>query len=320
MPRKIDISHKTIIFITIFLLSLWVTYLILDLLILLFVALILTSALAPLVDFFVRLKMPKALGIVITYIIILIIMGGILAILLPPLIEQSDRMINSLPPLLAEKFNIANIDQTIFQQFANYSTNIFSFSLALFNNIIMVIFLLVLTFYLLLERENLEIRGSNLFVGKEKRVQGLIVKIEDKLGSWFRGQLFLSAIIAAFTYIGLFVLNLPYALPLAILAGLMEVVPVIGPIVASLPAIALAFTISPVLAGGTAAMYFIIQQMENHIIVPQVMKRAVGLNPLIVILAIAVGSRLLGIGGAFLAVPIVVVVQILLDDFLKELK
>lgn len=319
MPRKIDISHKTIIFITVFLLGLWVVYLIRDLLILLFIAVILMSALSPVVNFFMKFKVPKALGILITYIIIIGAFGGILLGFLPLLVEQSNKLIDTLPALLVQYFNVNNIDQTFLQsQIADLSKNLFSLTLVVFDNVITILFLLVLTFYLLLERENLEKRTAVLFLHRHNQIQNLIIKIEERLGAWVRGQLFLSLIIGVLVYIGLFLLNIPYALTLAIVAGILEIVPVIGPIVAAIPGILLAFTISPIFALGVAAMYFIIQQLENHLIVPQVMGRAVGLNPLVVILAIAIGSRLLGIVGALLAVPLTVVLQIIVLEVLWE--
>lgn len=318
MPRKIDISHKTIIFIALFVLGLWVTYLILDLLLLIFVAVILTSALNPLVEFFRKLKIPKVLSIIITYLIMFAVVGAILAGLVPPLIEQSENLINALPPGIAEMFNIGKVDISMIQtDLTNITGNVYGVAIGIFNNLLAIILLLVLTFYLLLERDDLKNRGSSIFIGNETRVKNLIAKVEEKLGAWFIGQLFLSLIIGVITYIGLFALNIPYALPLALLAGIMEVVPVIGPIIAAIPAVVIAFTIAPILAAGVAGMYFVIQQLENHIIVPQVMKRAVGLNPLVVILAIAIGGRLLGVGGALLAVPIVVVLQIIFQDILK---
>jgi predicted PurR-regulated permease PerM len=121
-------------------------------------------------------------------------------------------------------------------------------------------------------------------------------------------------VVGVLCYILLFSLQIPFALPLAILTGLMEVVPVIGPIISAIPPILIALTISPAVAIFVAAGYLVIQQFESHIIVPQVMKRVVGLNPLVVILAIAIGGRLLGISGALLAVPIAVVVQIILEE------
>ncbi|MDO8638850.1 MAG: AI-2E family transporter [Candidatus Daviesbacteria bacterium] len=321
MSRKIDISHKTIIFITAFILGLLMIYLIKDLLLILFVAIILMSALEPLVNFFHRLKIPRALGIPLTYIIIIAVLVGILAILLPPLVEQSSKLVVTLPPLLSQLFAIAHIDKSVFQtQLTSLSANAFSITLTVFDNFLTIIFLLVITFYLLLERKLLETRISSLFVGREERVKTLITNIQEKLGSWMRGQLFLSVIIGMLSFIGLTILDIPYALPLALIAGIMEVVPVIGPIISSFPAILVALTISPVLGLIVGVMYFVIQQLENHLIVPQVMKKAVGLNPLVVILTIAVGSRLLGFAGALLAVPIAVVIQILVTEIIEEQK
>ncbi len=321
MPRKIDISHKTIIFITVFVLALWTMYLIRDLLVILFVAIILMSALESLVNFFNKLKIPRALGIAVTYIIIIAIISTILATVLPPLIEQSSKLIVTLPPLLSQIFNITHIDKSVFQSdLTSLSGNAFSLTLAIFDNFLTIIFLLVITFYLLLERNNLENRISALFVGNEERTRKLITHIQIKLGSWLRGQLLLSIIIGVLSFIGLTVLNIPYALPLSLMAGVMEVIPVIGPIISSLPAILVALTISPLLGLGVAVMYFVIQQAESHLIVPQVMKKAVGLNPLVVILTIAVGSRLLGFSGALLAVPIAVVLQILATEVIEQKK
>lgn len=318
MPQRIDISHKTVIFITVFILGLWVTYLIRDLLIILFIAIILASALTPLIRLFIRLKIPKALAVALTYITIISVVIGVLAGILPPLIEESSKLAVSFPALISQLFDITNIDISFFQsEFTSLSRNVFSITLAAFDNILTIIFLLVVTFYLLLERESLESRISTLFVGREERAKQLMVKIEEKLGSWFRGQLFLSLIIGVLSYIGLTILNIQYALPLAIFAGIMEIVPVIGPIISAIPAVVLALTVSPLLGLGVAAMYFVIQQLENSLIVPQVMKRAVGLNPLFVILAIAVGSRLLGLGGALLAVPFAVVLQIIVAEIIE---
>ncbi|MEK7616688.1 MAG: AI-2E family transporter [Patescibacteria group bacterium] len=321
MLQKIDISHRTIIFIAVFIVALWAIFLIRDLLLILFVALILMSALSPLVKFFTKLKLPKALGIAITYIIIIACVSGLFAIILPPLIEETSRLVVTLPPIFAQIFNIAGIDKSILQsQLTSLSQNVFSVTLAIFDNLLTIVFLLVVTYYLLLERENVESRFASLFIGRQERVKKLIVQIEEKLGGWFRGQLALSLIIGTLSYIGLISLGIPYALPLAVVAGILEVIPVIGPIVSAIPSVLIALTISPILGFAVAVMYFVIQQLENHLIVPQVMKRAVGLNPLVVILAIAVGSRLLGIGGAILAVPIAVVMQIVVGEIIERRK
>ena len=321
MPRKIDISHRTVVFITVFILGLWLIYLIRDLLLILFVAVILMSALSPWVKVLTRFKVPKSLSIAITYIIIVGSIGGLIAIVIPPLLEETRRLLLTLPPRLEYLFNVLAIDRSVLDsQLTALSTNAFSITLTVFDNFLTIIFLLVITFYLILEREKLENRVATLFIGREDRVKNLMVQIEEKLGGWFRGQLMLSLIIGTLTYIGLIFLGIPYALPLAVVAGALEVVPVIGPIISAIPAVLIAITFSPVLAVGVAAMYFVIQQLENHLIVPQVMKRAVGLNPLVVILAVAIGSRLLGVPGALLGVPIAVVLQIVVTEIIEEQK
>ena len=321
MTRRIDISWKTIVFITVFLLGLWILYQIIDLILLLFVALILMSALAPIVSFLEKIKTPKALSIIIVYILVLGILGGVLTVSFTPLIDQTVTLIQVLPSAVVEILSASQVDAGFLQkELTSLTGNIFSLTKTLFNNLIAIILLLVLSFYLLLERENLEKRAAALFRGNEERVGKLLIEVEEKLGMWLRGQVILSIVIGVLAYLGLTILQIPYALPLAIWAGLLEVIPVIGPIISAIPAILLALTISPILAGGVTAMYFVIQQLENHLIVPQVMRKAVGLNPLVVILAIAVGGRLLGIGGALLAVPIVVVVQVILTEVITGRK
>lgn len=321
MVQKVDISHKTIIFITLFILSLWIIYLIRDLLITLFVAVIFVSALSPIVNFFVKLRLPKVLSIAMTYIIIISVLTGFLIIIIPSLVEQSNRLIVASPPLITQFFSVVNIDKSLLSsELTALSKNLFSITLSVFDNLLTIVFLLVITFYMLLEKNSLESRIASLFKNREEQVKKSIVKIEEKLGAWLQGQLVLSLLVGILSYIGLTILNIPYALPLALIAGVMEVVPVIGPIISAIPAIVIALTISPLLSVIVAAMYLIIQQLENSLIVPQVMKRAVGLNPLIVILAIAIGSRLLGISGALLAVPIAVVFQIIVVEIIEGKK
>lgn len=318
MTQKIDISHKTIIFITLFVLGLWIIYLIRDLLIILFISAIFVSALSPIVRFFTRLKFPKAVSITLTYIIIVMIVAGLIWGIMPPLVEQSSRMVATIPSLVGQFFNITNIDASVFSsEISSISKNLFSITISIFDNLLTIVFLMVLTFYMLLEKDKLENRIAALFKKREERVRKLIVKIEEKLGAWLQGQLILSLVIGTLSYIGLTILGIPFALPLAIIAGILEVIPVIGPIISAIPAIFLAFTVSPILSVIVAVMYLVIQQLENHLIVPQVMRRAVGLNPLIVILAIAIGSRLLGISGALLAVPLSVVIQIIATEIIE---
>lgn len=317
---KIDISHKTIFFLTAFLALLAGLFLIRDVIILLFIAVIFMSALSPLVSRLEYLKIPKALAIALIYIIIISIIAALVTFVVTPLTEQTATLTTNLPEYLVTLIpETGFIDRSVLQQeFGNFSKNALELSLAIFNNFIAFISVAVLTFYLLLERENLDKLLAQFFLRKEDRIKRITKRIEEKLGSWMRGQIALTLIIGTASYIGLSLLGVPYALPLAILAGIMEIIPVIGPIISAIPAVLIAFLISPFTAGMVALFYFVLQQLENHLVVPQVMKKAVGLNPLVVILAVAIGGRLLGIAGALLAVPITVVMQIITEDLITS--
>ncbi len=320
MIRKIDISHKTIFFLTGFLTLLWALYQIREVMVLLFVAIIFMSALSPIVANLEKLKIPKSLAIGLVYIVVVAIIASVVTFVLSPLIEQTVNLVTNLPQTAGKLIPVNSpIDRSVIQQeLSGVSKGALEVSLAIFTNFLAFISVAVLTFYLLLERENLDRLIAQFFAGREEKVKLITKRIEEKLGSWLRGQLVLSLIVGSAAYFVLFFLDVPYALPLGILAGILEVVPVIGPIISSIPAILIGYTVSPVLALFVAIAFFIIQQLENHLIVPQVMKKAVGLNPLIVILAVSIGGKLLGIAGALLAVPIAVVIQIIAEGALKE--
>lgn len=324
MTKKIDISHKTVFFITAFLGLLWVLYQIKDVIVLLFIALIFMSSLVPVVNYLKRFKVPPALSIAVAYIIILGVIAGLVSLMITPVVEQTRSLALNLPDTIEQLLPPGTLDKTIFQdQITNISKNALTVTLVIFNNILAFISIAVLTFYLLLERQEIYKFTSHFFVGKEERVKSVFFKIESKLGSWLRGQIVLSLIIGSLSYVVLFILGVPYALPLAVIAGLLEVVPVIGPIISAIPAVLIAYTVSPIIALWVGLAFFIIQQLENHLIVPQVMNKAVGLNPLMVILAVSIGGKLLGVAGALLAVPLTVVIQIIIEDVInggKELE
>lgn len=318
MNRKIDISHKTIFFIAAFLALLWALFLIKDVIILLFIAVIFMSALSPLVNRLERLKIPKSLAIAFVYVVIVAAASLLISFVVTPLAEQTTNLLTNFPKYLTTIIpETGIIDRTVLQQeFGNFSKNAIEVSFAIFSNILAFISIGVLTFYMLLERDKLDKLLAQLFMSKEERIQKTTKRIEEKLGSWMRGQIVLTLIIGTASYIGLSLLGVPYALPLAIFAGILEIIPVIGPIISAIPAVMIAYLISPFMALMTGLLYLVIQQLENHLIVPQVMKKAVGLNPLAVIIAVAIGGRLLGISGALLAVPITVVAQIIMEDLI----
>jgi predicted PurR-regulated permease PerM len=143
----------------------------------------------------------------------------------------------------------------------------------------------------------------------------LWTKIQNRLGNWLRGQLILSLVIFTLTYIGLSILQIKYALVLAMLAGSFELIPYVGPILSSVPAIFLAFVQAPYLALFVILLYFIVQQLENSLIVPKVMGRVTGLNPIVVLIAVLIGAKIGGIVGTLMAVPVATALSTFLYDF-----
>ncbi|MBI2019167.1 AI-2E family transporter [Candidatus Daviesbacteria bacterium] len=315
MTRRIDISSKTVVFIAAFGILLWILFHILDIILLFFVAFILMSALHPLVERLMKWRVPKILAVLLVFFVTVGGLVGLIAAGLSPLISQTSNLMQRLGETINSLLQANIVDQSVIQQeITRFSSQLVSATVDLFKNLISWISVVVIAIYMLFDREKIEEYASSFFVGRQEQVKKLVQKIEDKLGAWLRGQVVLSAAVGVLVYIGLALLGVEFALPLAIIAGLLEVVPVIGPIIAAIPAVLIALTVSPLFAALVAGLYLAVQQLENQIIVPQVMKRAVGLNPLLVILAVSVGGRLLGIAGALLAVPIAVVIQLIINE------
>ena len=327
IPIKVEISHKTVIFTVAFLLGLWFLIQIRQILILIFLSIILLSALLRPVEWLNAKKIPRVLAVLIVYILVIALISFAFGIIVPPLISETADFISGLPQIVAtindflvfNKIPVENLSQVIAAQLQSLAGNFIAISSAIFSSIFLVLTIFVFTFYLLLEWKSFVRLIASPFSGKqEKKIINVVAKVEYGLGQWLRGQLTLSVIVGALTFIGLRILDIPYALPLALIAGILEIVPIVGPIIAAIPAALVALTIAPVMALATIALFFIIQQLENNLIVPMVMSKVIGLQPPIVIVALLIGAKLAGIGGAFLTVPIIVVAKIVFKEFLTE--
>ena len=142
--------------------------------------------------------------------------------------------------------------------------------------------------------------------------------VATKVGAWLGGQAFLCVLIGVTAGVGFWLIGLPYFYVLALICGVGELIPIVGPIIAAVPAVLVAMTVSPNTALITAAYLFVQQQVENNIIIPRLMKSQTGVSPLVVMVAILVGGEFLGVIGALLAVPTAAVIQILIRDYLDS--
>jgi predicted PurR-regulated permease PerM len=172
------------------------------------------------------------------------------------------------------------------------------------------------SYYLLLEHDKIQ-EKLTLFFPKNSRkmIHNMFQKVEVKLGAWLRGQLLLMLIVGLISLVGLNLLQINFSVSLAIIAGILEIIPIVGPIIATIPAVLVGVTQSGWHAVAVIILYIFIQQLEQSLFVPRVMKSAVGLDPLVVILAIMIGGRLGGTLGALLAIPVTVVLLILWKEY-----
>lgn len=282
-------------------------------------AFILMSALKPWVDYLGKFRIPKLLAVMIVYLVVIALLVFTGSSIIPPLVVQSAHLGESLPGYISSVLPFIKIDmQLLIEQVAPLGQNVLNITFGIFSDIVALFTVLVISFYLIIERQRLD---SHLFdlIGKTgaTRLMVIIHKVEERLGAWVRGEAALMITIGLFTFIGLTILGLPYVMPLAIIAGILEIVPTIGPIVSAVPAILIALTVSPLLALTTTVVYFIIQQLENQVIVPVVMKKVVGVPPLVTLIALMIGGKLAGITGAILAIPIAVTVETVIGEYFK---
>jgi predicted PurR-regulated permease PerM len=117
------------------------------------------------------------------------------------------------------------------------------------------------------------------------------------------------------TYVGLFLIGVPFALPLALLAGILEIIPFLGPIFSAIPAILIGFGVSPLVGLGVAAVAFLVHQLEGYILVPKIMEKSVGVSPLVVLISLAIGAKLAGIMGVIVSVPLVITLEVLMKEY-----
>jgi len=324
MIRKVEISYKTIVFTAVFAVSLWFLYSIRDIVLQLFAALLLMTILNPIVKKLSRIKIPKALSILVSYIIIFGLFGLAIGILLPPLVEQTTNLANNLPKYLQDsgitKYANSDILKEVVSQLGTVPSQVIKAGFSFFANILNILTVLIFAFYLLLIRDKFDKNLESIF-GKEKSidVSKVVDQLELKLGGWARGQLLLMLLVGISSYIGFVILGIPFALPLALLAGIFEIVPYLGPIVASVPAIILGFRFSAFVGGASIGLAILIQQLENYVFVPKIMEKSTGVSPIITLLSLAIGAKLAGITGMVMSIPIVIIIQVLLQNkFSKE--
>lgn len=323
---QIEISFLSIIKVIVVLVMLVFLWQIRDILLLFFVVLVIVAALSPVVDKWSR-KMNRVLAVTIVYIIMIAVIGLVSAIIFPPLVEQTQQLAVRFPDYISKIFpDIGNWKEIIdtsqeglnktAQELSQLGFKLYSATIGLFGGLVSIFTIIILTFYLLLEQNGVKkFVLDYLPIENRERVIGIAQKIGLKMGGWLRGQLVLGIIIGLIDGIGLKVLGVEYALTLGVWAGFTELIPYIGPVLGAVPGVLLAFIKSPLLGILVLAFYVIVQQIEAGFLVPKIMQKAVGLSPVIIIIAILIGAKVAGLPGIILSIPAAAIISVIFTEW-----
>lgn len=296
-------------------------------LILLFVALLLALVLEPAVVKLQQKKVPRSLAVVLILVLLLGGLGTLLVVSIAPAINQTILFIERFPQLLSTLVGsvaidnaIKNFGNTLVTQVAATSDSLIKVTIDIFNGLLTLLSVVFFSAYILVDFENLRA----LFIGafrktpQKELARKVLDDIQQRLGGWVRGQLLLMFLVGVGVFVGLSLLQLDYVLPLAIIAGILELVPIIGPILSLIPAAVVGFSVSPMIGLGVVGLFVLVQQLEGNLIVPKVMQKSVGFNPLITMIVLLIGGKLMGLVGVLLAIPVTLIIKIIATNILDS--
>ncbi len=305
-----------------------------------FISFLLAAALDPVIDWLQKKSCPRALAVLLVYVVLFMLIGvfitnvvSLIASQVMEIAQSVGNFVNNITedssaipwasqykPYLNQFYQTINL-QAAASQIQNalkvVSDQLLSISFGLFNTII----ILILTFFMTVEEKPIEVFFLSLFPSKyAKYISTRLEAVKDHIGQWLRGQLMVSLVTGLISYIGLFVLGVNYALTLSIIAGCCMVVPVMGRVFAWILTFPIVFNQSPMLSLWMSIFYIILQQIENNLLIPYIMNKAVGLSPIIIIFAMMVGGQYLGLLGLILAIPIATTAAIFVHDYTSKQK
>lgn len=320
---------------------LWAAYNVRTILLLLYISGLLAIGFSPIVRLIEKQKLlpvghtrfPRWLAILVLYLVIIGSLVGIGMLMVPPIVAQSKALAAALPNMFerAQQFLIERgflSEQLTWQQAVERApigqsgeavTTVFGAVLGLLGGIFGFLTILIVTFYILVDAARLRDSMLHLF-SRERRPRAAAAsrEIVGKVSAWLGGQLMLGAIIGVTSAIGLWLMGIPFFYVLALISGVGEMIPIVGPILAAIPAVAVAATVSYQKVLFVVLFFVVQQQFENHVLVPKVMERQVGVSAVTVIVALLIGANLLGIVGAILAVPTAAILQVVFTEVSKQ--
>lgn len=343
-PINITITAGTIFKFVLVILSFWFLFVIKDLLLALLTAIVIASSIEPGTRWFVAKKIPRTVAVLLIYVLVILMFALIFYFFVPTLISDFNNVLISLPEYLKSLASTAGefskIDNEALQNalisfsgnsagdiISKISGSISGATLGfintlstIFGGILSFLLIIVLSFYLAVQEDGVaSFLKIVIPIKHEKYILDLWKRSQRKIGLWMQGQLILGVLIGVLTYLGLSILGIENALFLALIAALFELLPVFGPILAGIPAVAFAVAQDGVTLGlFVVGLYIIIQQFESQLIHPLVVKKIIGIPAIIAIIALIIGSQIAGFLGIVLAVPVAAVVMEYIGDVEKR--
>jgi len=323
MDKQLVINIKTVLFIAALIVGSLLLVKIFPFLVLIYTALLSAIVLEPIIQYLSRQivfnkPLSRITSILITYVSAALVLLGVTALIVPDLVSQLQ--------LLGE-VTIPRVNQTLGEIFNSFSFNADTYFnnlgsltasvLGVFSGVFTALLGVAFSIYISMELPGIKRSLKRLPLGKYKEdVVQAIEDIELSIASWAKGQVILMLSVGSATTAGLLLLGGgSYALALGLLAGLLEFVPIAGPILTAIVAVIIYYPTSPVLAVAVIALFVVIQQLESNLLVPKVMQRVSGFNPLIILIAVTLGQQLLGVIGVLIAVPTFMIGSILAKRF-----
>ncbi len=316
-----------------------------------FISILLSAALTPTVNSLRRYKIPRAISVLGIFFVMLVILGFFVSQLIPLVATQLIELAKSLSSLVdkmstgdvnipfgdrlepyiqdflshVDRETLINEVKTRLEGFAGQLQSLagdtFGVIKTIFNGIFNFVLVLILTFFMVVNGKDVNDFFVSLFPSKHGAyIVNKIETIQEKIGYWLRGQVILMFLMFGLSLIGLLILGVDNALTLAMMTGIAELLPVVGPIAAGVPAVLVAFNESPWLAIWMLGLIILLQQIEGNILVPLVMRRAVGLSPIIIILAMLTGLETLGVVGMIMAIPVATTLSIFVKEYAEKEK
>jgi len=331
---SVEISTGTIMRVVFVLGLAFLLYLLIDLIFIILTAVVLASAVEPVTKWLGHYKISRVWAVLLVCVTSFAFIFSFLYLFIPPLFADISQLTNTLPDRIEDvttfnnlspfanftggvspSFSLESILVQIQTALADLSAGTLTTASTIFGGAFSFVIIMVLSFYLAVQDRGIEnFLRIIIPLQYESYAIDLWKRSQYKIGQWMKGQLLLGLIVGVLVYIGLSILGIPYALPLAILAALFELIPYFGPILSAIPAIALAFIDSTTAGLLTIGLYLIIQQFENHLIYPLVVKKIVGVPAIIVIISLIVGGQLAGFLGMLIAIPMATVIMEMARD------